>query len=364
LFHLLFCHDISSSRWRTSNCQILRALRLYLFYQQSSLGSSQPLAGRRAAHELELAMESESRSLAGCVSKARFWSFPHFQRVRYLLINRGNWYWSYAASNPANTFRNQPRALPLNRFPYWSRAHDPNEILRARLLDGQQHPDDDRPYLEPVNYRDLMHKWSQSIQPAYLPDPPRSVDTPHPAISSPPWSQVIERARIQHLPGCPGGGDCHCGGRDSAYPEAISHNDDSWQWNIHNGRFFAPNVARKQLTICRPAKSKFRRRQSGFSRVSVLNEFTLAPRPTDWRPGYPARPSGLFRRLSRIRGERTQRILSCLPLNLITEPRTPRPGGGDYGAIRLTPSFYITIQKIFQLNTTSGRSPRSLTSPS
>jgi hypothetical protein len=227
-----------------------------------------------------------------------------------------NWYWPNPYPYPPNpdysgaTFRNQP--IPLNPPPHWGQANDPNALLRARPFGNynfQQRPDDDRPYLTVNHPRHRgLPRWGQPIQPVHIPDGPRPVDMPQPDVGSPAWSQVIQGTRAPYLPGCPGGDNCNCGVGDDALSGAVPHNDDTWRWNIDNGQSVAPVVATRQFAMRRPAKSKLRRRQSVLSRISVLNEFTLAPRPTDWRLDYPSRPSGLLRRLSRIRGKRAKRI--------------------------------------------------------
>jgi len=133
-----------------------------------------------------------------------------------------------------------------------------------------------------------------------MPDYPQPAGTPQPAIDLPEWDQVIERARDTQPIGYQQSENYNY--VDGAFPGAVPHNDDKWPWHIDNSRLpVATDVARRQFSMRRPAKAKLKRRHSGLSRIPVLNEFTLAPRPSDWRPDYPARPSGFLRRLSRIR---------------------------------------------------------------
>ena len=163
-----------------------------------------------------------------------------------------------------------------------------------------------RPYDldHPLHHSPLPHRWGEPVEAGYIPDQPATM--PQPAIDHDPpgWGQITERARdTQSI------GRQESENYNGAFPGAVPYNDDKWPWNLDNSRLpVAADVARRQFSMRRPAKAKLRRRHSGFSRIPVLNEFTLALRPSDWRPDYPARSSGLLRRLSRIGGKRPQNV--------------------------------------------------------
>jgi hypothetical protein len=226
-------------------------------------------------------------------------------------------YHPYAAPPPdytGATFRNQPLPLYTNQV-----GNAPLPNVNPPLVEpvgipqmprpipfgnhnlNQQRPDNDSPYLAPVNdprHRlPLPHRWGEPVELVYMPDRPQPARMPQP----PEWAQGNEHARGRCPTGCQGGEKCQC--VNGAFPEAAPHNNDMRPWNVDHSRLpVAPDVARR-FSMRRPAKAKLRRRQSTLSRISSLNEFKLAPRPTDWRPDYPARPCGLLHRLSRIRGK-------------------------------------------------------------
>ena len=155
---------------------------------------------------------------------------------------------------------------------------------------------------------------------------------PNVPLAEPPWSQQAERLDnpqffrwgapiappLAHMPNpqplaimpppAAGPRDWHQDQGD-AFPEAVPHNMDKWPWNMDNNNLpVAPDVARLKFAMRRPPKQ--RQKQDHRTGLPRYHSLMLAPRPPDWRPDFPMRSTGLFRRLSRIRGERSQHILS------------------------------------------------------
>jgi hypothetical protein len=145
-----------------------------------------------------------------------------------------------------------------------------------------------------------LHRLGEPIAPAHVPYDPRQAGVLQ-AEPDAPWDQVIQPARERPIQtGCNGHDNCNCA-PEEVLPSAVPHNNDPWPWDMDNGnRPVSPGVARRQFAMRRPPRQRLRRRPS---RASAFDEFTLAPRPSDWRPDYPARRRGLLRHLSRVRGK-------------------------------------------------------------
>jgi hypothetical protein len=176
-----------------------------------------------------------------------------------------------------------------------------------------------------------LHRLGEPIPPTHaLYDPqPAGMLEPN---SGAPWGQVIQPAHEQYnqQTGCIGGENCNCPPED-VLPGAVPHNNDPWPWDRDNGNCpVSPSVARRQFAMRRPPRPRLRRRPS---RAPAFDEFTLAPRPSDWRPDFRAKPYGLLRRLSRVRGKfRKKKRQSWYPSSHISPIilEIKRSTGGNY----------------------------------
>lgn len=232
--------------------------------------------------------------------------------------------------------------------PNWGQAIEPAGISQS--FKARPFGDHNQQWHPAFNHRrrhraPLPVEWGQPMEPALMPDPQQPAAMLHHDIS--PWGQLIERPSPQ-LNGFQGNENFNV---HDAFPGAVvPHNGTIWPWAMDHGNFAdAADLARRQSSMRRPPKVKPWRRPS-----RLLRQFALAPRPTDWRPDYPVRPTGLLRRISRLTGKRLQIV--HITLNVFPVFHLPSqdldPHVQQLHPIRSTHSFYTTIQIFTQLVTT------------
>lgn len=217
---------------------------------------------------------------------------------------------SYSPHFQVSPFHNHWQPLPQdpdipwptpNMPPNWGQAIEPAGISQS--FKARPFGDHNQQWHPAFNHRrrhraPLPVEWGQPMEPALMPDPQQPAAMLHHDIS--PWGQLIERPSPQ-LNGFQGNENFNV---HDAFPGAVvPHNGNIWPWAMDHGNFAdAADLARRQSSMRRPPKVKPWRRPS-----RLLRQFALAPRPTDWRPDYPVRPTGLLRRISRLTGSRSPR---------------------------------------------------------